>query len=36
MIRNMQQHTVDAGYNLKVAAMSTKDFSCPQPFFIDV
>ena len=32
IIRNMQQHTADRGYNLIVAAMSTEDYPCPLPF----
>ncbi|MGK2889705.1 MAG: SAM-dependent methyltransferase TehB [Candidatus Malihini olakiniferum] len=32
IIRNIQECTVEGGYNLIVAAMSTKDFPCPLPF----
>ena len=32
IIRNMQEHTNAGGYNLIVAAMSTKDVPCPMPF----
>ena len=32
IIENMQSHTNAGGYNLIVAAMSTKDVPCPMPF----
>ncbi|MFP1823113.1 SAM-dependent methyltransferase TehB [Lonsdalea quercina] len=32
IIQNMQHQTVDGGYNLIVAAMSTEDSPCPLPF----
>lgn len=32
IVHNMQECTVEGGYNLIVAAMSTEDFSCPLPF----
>lgn len=32
IIKNMQRHTVDGGYNLIVSAMSTEDYPCPLPF----
>lgn len=32
IVRNMQECTVEGGYNLIVAAMSTEDFPCPLPF----
>lgn len=32
IVRNMQEHTTQGGYNLIVAAMSTDDYPCPIPF----
>lgn len=32
IVRNMQEHTAQGGYNLIVAAMSTDDYPCPIPF----
>lgn len=32
IVRNLQECTVEGGYNLIVAAMSTEDFPCPLPF----
>lgn len=32
IIKNMQEHTNEGGYNLIVSAMSTKDVPCPVPF----